>query len=246
MTPIPAVVTVDVSESAEAAMRRAVDSGHTRLVVTEEGNTDRIKGVVHVNSLARKVMNEGPDASIESSVKDALIVPETKPLDDLLADLQRERASMAVVVDEYGRTAGIVTVEDIIEEVVGEIADETDPAVAGVRRLANGDWWVRGHVPITDLADYGLDLPVDSDAYNSVGGFVFGELGRLPKRGDMVQVNGYSLRVEAVRENRVEAVRIRDHHARGEEGPPDGSTIVRPVEQAASTPRDVERRASEQ
>jgi CBS domain containing-hemolysin-like protein len=246
MTPIPAVVTVDVSETAEAAMRKAVDSGHTRLVVTEEGNTDRIRGVVHVNSLARKVMTDGASASIEGLVKDALIVPETKPLDDLLADLQRERASMAVVVDEYGRTAGIVTVEDIIEEVVGEIADETDPAVAGVRRLANGDWWVRGHVPITDLADYGLDLPVDSDAYNSVGGFVFGELGRLPKRGDMVQVNGYSLRVEAVRENRVEAVRIRDHHARGEEGPQKGTTIVRPIEQAASTPRGVERRASEQ
>jgi CBS domain containing-hemolysin-like protein len=244
MTPIPAVVTVDASESAEAALRRAVDSGHTRLVVTEEGNTDRIKGVVHVNSLARKVMTEGPDASIESSVKDALIVPETKPLDDLLADLQRERASMAVVVDEYGRTAGIVTIEDIIEEVVGEIADETDPAVAGVRRLANGDWWVRGHVPITDLTDYGLDLPVDSEAYNSVGGFVFGELGRLPKRGDMVQVNGYSLRVEAVRENRVEAVRIRDHHERGEDGPRE--VIARPVEQAASTPREIERREAEQ
>ena len=168
---------------------------------------------MHVNSLARRLMTDGPDASIAESVKDALIVPETKPLDDLLADLQRERASMAVVVDEYGRTAGIVTIEDIIEEVVGEIADETDPAVAGVRRLANGDWWVRGHVPITDLADYGLELPVDSEAYNSVGGFVFGELGRLPKRGDMVQVNGYSLRVESVRENRVEAVRIRDHHS---------------------------------
>src|SRR5215210_292723 len=246
MTPIPAVVTVDVSETAETALRRCIDSGHTRLVVTEDGNTDRIKGIVHNNSLARLLMSEGPDASIEPVVKDALIVPETKPLDDLLADLQRERASLAVVVDEYGRTAGIVTIEDIIEEVVGEIADETDPAVAGVRRLANGDWWVRGHVPITDLADYGLDLPVDSEAYNSVGGFVFGELGRLPKRGDMVQVNGYSLRVEAVRENRVEAVRIRDHHARGEQGPPDGSTVVRPVEQAASTPRDVERRASEQ
>jgi CBS domain containing-hemolysin-like protein len=212
MTPIPAVVTVDVSEDAEIALRRCVDSGHTRLVVTEEGNTDRIKGVVHANSLARRLMNEGPRASIADSVKDALIVPETKPLDDLLADLQRERASMAVVIDEYGRTAGIVTIEDIIEEVVGEIADETDPAVAGVRRLANGDWWVRGHVPITDLADYGLALPVDSEAYNSVGGFVFGQLGRLPKRGDMVQVNGYSLRVESVRENRVEAVRIRDHH----------------------------------
>jgi len=211
MTPIPAVVTVDVSETAEEALRRCVDSGHTRLVVTEEGNTDRIKGIVHNNSLARRLMNEGPGASIVPSVKDALIVPETKPLDDLLADLQRERASIAVVVDEYGRTAGIVSVEDIVEEVVGEIADETDPAVAGVRRLANGDWWVRGHVPITDLEDYEIDLPVDSDAYNSVGGFVFGELGRLPKRGDMVRANGYSLRVESVRENRIEAVRIRDH-----------------------------------
>ena len=211
MTPIPAVVTVDVSETAEAALRRCVDSGHTRLVVTEEGNTDRIRGVVHNNSLARRLMAEGPDASIVASVKDALIVPETKPLDDLLADLQRERASLAVVVDEYGRTAGIVSIEDIVEEVVGEIADETDPAVAGVRRLANGDWWVRGHVPVTDLEDYGLGLPVDSDAYNSVGGYVFAELGRLPKRGDMVRADGYSLRVESVRENRIEAIRIRDH-----------------------------------
>ena len=103
-----------------------------------------------------------------------------------------------------------MTVEDIIEEIVGEIADETDPA-GNVRRLANGDWYVRGELPITDLVDYGIDLEVDSDAYNSVGGFVFGELGRLPKRGDMVHANGYSLRVESVRENRIEAVRIRDH-----------------------------------
>jgi len=239
MTPIPAVVTVDVSEDAETALRRCVDSGHTRLVVTEEGNTDRIKGIVHSNSLARRLMSEGPHASIAHSVKDALIVPETKPLDDLLADLQRERASIAVVVDEYGRTAGIVTVEDIIEEVVGEIADETDPAIAGIRRLANGDWWVRGHVPITDLSDYGLDLPVDSEAYNSVGGFVFGELGRLPKRGDMVRVNGYSLRVESVRENRVEAVRIRDHD--GDDARPIAPGPPRPVEDAASTPRRRER-----
>jgi CBS domain containing-hemolysin-like protein len=218
MTPIPAVVTVDVSATAEQALRRCVDSGHTRLVVTEDGNTDRVRGIVHNNSLARRVLNEGPDASIEGSVKDALIVPETKSLDDLLADLQRERASLAVVIDEYGRTSGIVSIEDIVEEVVGEIADETDPAVAGIRQLANGDWWVRGHVPITDLSDYGLELPVDSDAYNSVGGYVFGELGRLPKRGDMVRSNGYSLRVESVRENRIDAVRIRDHRHEAEAG----------------------------
>jgi CBS domain containing-hemolysin-like protein len=210
MTPIPAVVTVDVSEDAETALRRCVASGHTRLVVTEDENSDRIKGLVHSNSLAQLLMTEGPRAPIAKLVRDAPIVPETKPLDDLLADLQRQRSSLAVVVDEYGRTAGIVTVEDIIEEVVGEIDDETDPAGGAVRRLANGDWFVRGHVAVTDLEDYGLSLPVDTDAYNSVGGFVFAELGRLPRRGDTITADGYSIRVESVRENRIEAVRIRE------------------------------------
>jgi CBS domain containing-hemolysin-like protein len=213
MTPAPAVVTVDVSEDVETALRRCVSSGHTRLVVTEDDNQDRVKGIVHANALAQVLMTEGPKASIEDMVREAPIVPETKPLDDLLADLQRQRTSLAVVIDEYGRTAGIVTVEDIVEEVVGEIDDETDPLGGAVRRLSNGDWFVRGHVAITDLADYGLELPVDSDAYNSVGGFVFGELGRLPKRGDVVTHNGYSIRVESVRENRIEAVRIRERQA---------------------------------
>jgi CBS domain containing-hemolysin-like protein len=210
MTPIPAVIKVDTSEDVETALRRCISSGHTRLVVTEDENQDRVRGIVHANSLARLLMTEGPHAGIESVVIDAPIVPETKPLDDLLADLQRTRSSMAVVVDEYGRVAGIVTVEDIIEEVVGEIADETDPAAGEVRQLSNGDWFVRGHVAVTDLTDYGLTLPVDTDAYNSVGGFVFAELGRLPKRGDTVNANGFSIRVESVRDNRIEAVRIRE------------------------------------
>jgi CBS domain containing-hemolysin-like protein len=213
MTPIPAVVTVDVSEDVETALRRCISSGHTRLVVTEDDNRDRVRGIVHSNSLARSLMAEGPHSSLEPLVREAVIVPETKALDDLLADLQRQRSSMAVVVDEYGRVVGIVTVEDIIEEVVGEIDDETDPAGGEIRRLANGDWFVRGHVAVTDLLDYGVDLPVDTDAYNSVGGFVFAELGRLPKRGDTITADGYSIRVESVRENRIEAVRIRERRA---------------------------------
>src|SRR3954453_7906916 len=210
MTPIPAVVTVDMGDDVETALRRCISSGHTRLPVTEDDNQDPLRRILHSNSLARPLMAEGPDASIEPLVRDAVIVPETKPLDDLLADLQRERSSMAVVVDEYGRVNGIVTVEDIIEEVVGEIDDETDPAGGQIRRLANGDWFVRGHVAVTDLLDYGVELPVDSDAYNSVGGFVFNQLGRLPKRGDTIMANGYSIRVESVRDNRIEAVRIRE------------------------------------
>ena len=209
MTPIPAVVTVNADQTVEKALRSCVSSGHTRLVVIEDDNPDKVRGVAHNNSLVRLYLNAGSDASIEPAIRDVPIFPETKPLDDLLAELQRQRSSLGVVSDEYGRTVGIVTVEDILEEVVGEIEDETDPRSTSLRRLTDGDWYVRGHVPIGDLEDAGIRLPVDSDAFNSVGGYVFSELGRLPRRGDTIRANGYEIRVESVRENRIVAVRIR-------------------------------------
>ena len=208
MTPIPAVVTVDYSSTVAEALELCWSSGHNRLVVVEDGNADRVRGIAHALRLTKLYMNDGPDAPIAPAVRDALIVPETKPLDDLLTELQRQRSSMGVVVDEYGRTVGIVTVEDILEEVVGEIEDETDPLAGSLRQLANGDWYVRGHVSLGDLADRGIELPVDTDAFNSIGGYVFGELGRLPKRGDLIVADGYEIRVESVRENRIEAVRV--------------------------------------
>jgi CBS domain containing-hemolysin-like protein len=208
MTPIPAVVTVDSSSTVEDALQRCVSSGHTRLVVIKDDNPDRVRGIVHNNSVARLYMNAGADASIEPAIREAPIVPETKPLDDLLAELQRQRSSIAVVVDEYGRTVGIATVEDILEEVVGEIEDETDPRAESVRRLTDGDWYVRGHVSLGDLQDAGIELPVDTDAYNSIGGYVFSELGRLPKRGDEITADDHTIRVESVRENRIVALRI--------------------------------------
>ncbi|MFN2612785.1 MAG: hemolysin family protein [Solirubrobacterales bacterium] len=212
MTPIPAVVTADTAATVEQALKLCVNSGHTRLLVIEDGNPDRVRGIAHNLRLARLFLSDGPEAGIEPAIRDALIVPETKPLDDLLTELQRQRTSMGVVVDEYGRTVGVVTVEDILEEVVGEIEDETDPLAGSLRRLSNGDFYVRGHVSLGDLADQDIELPVDTDAYNSVGGYVFGELGRLPKRGDVITADSYEIRVEAVRENRIEAVRI---HKRG-------------------------------
>ncbi|MGH2951242.1 MAG: hemolysin family protein, partial [Solirubrobacterales bacterium] len=208
MTPIPAVVTVNADETVEEALRRCVSSGHTRLVAVEDDNPDKVRGIVHNNSLVRLLMNAGSDASLEPAVRDVPVFPETKPLDDLLAELQRQRSSLGVVSDEYGRTVGIVTVEDILEEIVGEIEDETDPRAVELRRLTDGDWYVRGHVPLGDLEDAGIQLPVSSDAFNSIGGYVFSELGRLPKRGDKIHANGYELRVESVRDNRIVAVRI--------------------------------------
>jgi CBS domain containing-hemolysin-like protein len=208
MTPIPAVVTVNSDENVEEALRRCVSSGHTRLVVVEGDNPDKVRGIVHNNSLVRLYLNAGPDASVEPAIRSVPVFPETKPLDDLLAELQRQRSSIGIVSDEYGRTVGIVTIEDILEEVVGEIEDETDARATSLRRLTDGDWYVRGHVPLGDLEDAGIALPVASDAFNSIGGYVFSELGRLPKRGDKVFADGYELRVESVRDNRIVAVRI--------------------------------------
>ena len=176
--------------------------------MVEDDNPDKVRGIVHNNSLVRLYMNAGADAPIEPAIREVPVFPETKPLDDLLAELQRQRSSIGIVSDEYGRTVGIVTVEDILEEVVGEIEDETDPRATSLRRLTDGDWYVRGHVPLGDLEDAGIQLPVSSDAFNSIGGYVFSELGRLPKRGDKIRADGYEIRVESVRENRIVAVRI--------------------------------------
>jgi CBS domain containing-hemolysin-like protein len=208
MTPFHAVVTIESTAPVRAALERCLRSGHTRIVVVER--PDQVVGVAHTNSLARLVLDGQDDTPVTKAAKPVPIVPETKPLDDLLADLQRDRTTLVVVADEYGTPVGIVTIEDIVEEIVGEIADETDSVVAPVRRLANGDWYVRGDVSLDDLADYGIVLP-QGHGYTSVGGLVFHELGRLPVIGDILRVDGYSLRVESVRDARVAAVRIRDH-----------------------------------
>jgi CBS domain containing-hemolysin-like protein len=208
MTPITRVVTVGISDDAETASRRCIESGHTRLPVTEDSNLDRIRGIIHANSLLDLILSEGPKAAIERVVRAALIVPESKPLDGLLAELRRTRNSIAVVADEYGRTAGIVSIEDIVEEIVGEIADETDPSAGPVRQLKDGEWLVQGDVPLADLRDYGIELGTDTANYNSVGGLVFEMLGHLPRPGERITTDQFSLTVESVRENRVELVRM--------------------------------------
>lgn len=208
MTPTARIVMVDIRNTAKAASELCVQSGHTRLIVTADGGPDHITGVLHANSLLALILSQGPEAPIEPVVRDALVVPETQPLDSLLADLRRTHNSLAVVVDEYGRTAGIVAIEDIVEEIVGEIADETDPSAEAVRRLDRSAWIARGDVALADLRDHGIALEADTSAYTTIGGLLFDRLGHLPRRGEHVAAGGYALEAEEVRNNRVELVRI--------------------------------------
>jgi CBS domain containing-hemolysin-like protein len=210
MTPFHAVVKVESRATVRTGLERCLQSGHTRVVVVDADRPDDTVGVAHANSLTRLVLDGGAEQSVATAAKPALIVPETKPLNDLLADLQRDRTTLAIVADEYGTPVGIVTVEDIVEEIVGEIADETDPLASPVRQLANGDWYARGDISLEDLADFGIELP-SSPNYASIGGLVLDELGRLATIGDIARRDGYSIRVESVRGTRIAAVRIRDH-----------------------------------
>jgi CBS domain containing-hemolysin-like protein len=164
--------------------------------------------VIHANSLLSLVLSGGTESSIAGAVRDALIVPESQPLDTLLGELRSTRNSIAVVVDEYGRTAGIVSIEDIVEEIVGEIADETDPSTEPIRELADGEWLVHGDVTLSDLRDHSIALDTDTAAYNSIGGLILDTLGHLPQPGESVTVDDYRLTVDALRGTRIELVRV--------------------------------------
>ena len=216
MTPIPAVVTVDLSETVQDALRRCVSTGHSRLVVTEDENQDRVKGIVHVNQLVKLMMNEGYEAHFDKLVRAAPIVPETKPLDDLLADLQRERTELAVVVDEYGRTAGIVTPRTSSRRSWGRSPTRPTPPAApcGGWPAASGSSAAMSRSPTwRTTACTSRSTPTPTTRWEAS---CSPSSGRLPKRGDQVTADGYSIRVESVRENRIEAVRIRHRKAPAE------------------------------
>jgi magnesium and cobalt exporter, CNNM family len=209
MTPFHAVVTVASETTVGEALAKALESGHSRLVVIKVGNEIQVVGTVHTNSLVSLLFERGPTASLQPAVRPAHVVPKTKRLDDLLSELREQRAHLAVVVSEYGVPAGIVTIEDIVEEIVGEIADEKEIVPTPVRRLSNREWLVQADLPLVDAHGFGIDLPTDEHGYTSVGGLVFDRLGREPRRGDSVAVNGYALTVESVERNRIALLRVR-------------------------------------
>jgi CBS domain containing-hemolysin-like protein len=210
MTPRTDVIALDATMSVEEAAQLILEEGHSRYPVFEE-NVDHIVGVVLARDVWRAQIQR--ITMLTQVMRPALFVPDTKSLEELLRDMRRERAHLAVVVDEFGGTAGIVTIEDMLEEIVGEIADELDEEPPELQHGPSGEVLVSGGRAITELNDLlRLRLPVED--YTTVGGFVLGRLGRVARVGDEVRVRGGTLRVLEMDGRRVSRLALFLHPVR--------------------------------
>jgi CBS domain containing-hemolysin-like protein len=199
MVPRTEMVWIENDKSAGQATSLAVRSGHSRIPVIGE-NVDDIVGVVYLKDLVERTYssnNGGRDTKVSEVMRSAVFVPDSKPLDALLREMQRDRNHMALLVDEYGAIAGLVTIEDVLEEIVGEIADEYDTdEVAPVEELGDKRYRVSARLPIEDLGElYDIEFDEDLDV-DTVGGLLALELGRVPLPGAQVTWDGLQLRAE--------------------------------------------------
>jgi CBS domain containing-hemolysin-like protein len=202
MVPRPDIVALPVSLSPKAAMEEVLQHPYTRYPVYEE-EFDNVLGVLHVRSLFVALQNgDAERADLRGLCYPAHLVPETKRLGHLLTEIRRQRGHMAIVVDEYGSVAGLVTLEDLLEEIVGEIDDEFDPEDAPIVRLGPDRYRVEGSLPVEEFNER-FDRNLSDDDYHTVGGIVFGELGRAPAIGDSVEIGHVKFDVADVEGTRI-------------------------------------------
>jgi magnesium and cobalt exporter, CNNM family len=203
----PEVVALSVDLPPQEALAAVIDSPYTRYPVYR-GTLDDVIGILHVRDLFGALYDRGIDkVVIEEIVRPAHVVPETKDLASLLGDFRRQNQHMALVVDEYGAVQGIVTLEDLLEEIVGEIEDEYDLPDDSVERIDDRHIRIHGTFSIDDFNEqFGTDLPQED--YHTIAGFVFGELGRAPQPGDEVHHDGLRFKVEEVDGQRIERLEV--------------------------------------
>jgi magnesium and cobalt exporter, CNNM family len=207
MVPRPEVVAISVDLPPEECLAAVMESPHTRYPAYR-GSVDEIIGVLHVRDLFSALMDRGiAGVKVAELLRPAYFVPETKDLGSLLADFRRTKNHLAVVVDEYGSMQGIVTLEDVLEEIVGDIEDEFDLPDESVERVDESTVRVHGTFPVDDFNEqFGVELPVED--YHSLGGFVFGLLGRAPESGDEAEWGGLRFRVLEVDGTRIEKLEV--------------------------------------
>ncbi|WP_420633849.1 hemolysin family protein [Candidatus Palauibacter sp.] len=204
MTPRPDIVSVGADDPVKVILEVVAESGFSRLPVTED-SLDDIVGIIVVKDLLPEVVAERPSGLVaRDMMREALFVPESKAVDDLLAEMRTRKTHMAVVVDEFGGTDGIATLEDLLEEIVGEIYDEHDEAEEGMEVGPDGSVALDGGVSFADLlSGLGIDDMEDAEEYDTVAGYVIGALGRIPEPGDRVPLGGGELEVSELADRRI-------------------------------------------
>ena len=210
MVPRTDIVAIDVDTPAEEILRDITKVGHSRIPVFE-GSPDNIIGILYVKDLFRRLARGEKDVHIRPYLRPAQFVPESKKIDQLLRDMQKEKVHIAIVVDEYGGTSGLVTIEDLVEEIVGEIRDEYDVEQEMVLPVSESEALMDARVPFEDVREtFDLDLPPADAApnYDTLGGFVVAQLGRFPKAGEAVEAGGARFVVESVEGRRIRRVRV--------------------------------------
>ena len=207
MVPRPDVVALSADLPPDECLAAVIESPYTRYPVYR-GSLDEIIGVLHVRDLFSALNEQGFEGvKVAELVRPAPVVPETKDLAAMLAEFRRANQHMAIVNDEYGTIVGIVTLEDLLEEIVGEIEDEFDLPDESVERLPNGRMRIDGTFPVDDFNErFGTELPIED--YHTVGGFVFGLLGRAPERGDEAEHDGVRFEVLDVEGSRIERLEV--------------------------------------
>jgi putative hemolysin len=206
MVPRPDMVAVEGSDVVGDVMEVAIVAGYSRIPVYEQG-IDDIVGVVYTKDLMRAEREGRTAEPVRQLVREAHFVPETKRVNELMREMQHEKFHMAIVVDEYGGTAGLVTLEDLIEELVGEIVDEFDVEEAQIERLPGGIYRVNARMPIDEVNDL-LHANLPTGDWDTIGGLLFSELGHVPAEGEAVDVDGHRLVAEKVQGRRIGRVRI--------------------------------------
>jgi CBS domain containing-hemolysin-like protein len=206
MVPRPDMVAAEASQRATEVLEVAMGAGYSRIPVYED-QIDNVVGIAYTKDLMRADLSERGDVKVETLAREAHFVPETKPVSDLMREMQDQKFHMAIVVDEYGGTAGLVTLEDLIEELVGEIVDEFDVEEPLIEPLPDGSYRVNARMQLDELNEL-LDATLPAGDWDTVGGLVYNLLGHVPVEGESTEADGYQLVAEKVQGRRIGRVRI--------------------------------------
>jgi CBS domain containing-hemolysin-like protein len=214
MTPRPDMVVIETNYTLQAAAELAVKHGFSRIPVYEN-EPDNIIGVLYTKDLFRPLRGQDDRVhSLKDLVRPAYFVPETMKVADLMREMQKRHVHMAIVVDEYGDVAGLVTLEDVLEEIVGEITDEYDVEESHIHPVGNNGWRVQAKTPVWEFNEVvGASFPED-EAWDTIGGLVASALAKIPEPGDEVRYQGFDFRVERVNRRRIGTVLVR--HGEGD------------------------------